>query len=431
MSQSYGAHAAGPYSGTVSGPAAPSLCSLPGERLPADHPDALHHRHGAGRREHPQRQLQQDRQVEDRRRARSSAGSAPAGRRARRCRPWRRSPATRPSPGRSDVTAPITRQTRRAEVEVAVARAGEVERQPAEDRAVADAVERGVEEGPEGRRAAGRARHRAVDQVAEDERGDHQHADRAARPAGRRPARRRRRPRCRRAVTASGLTPSLKQQPDDRRQHDALPEGLEPLQHEGVRLRGRRPPRHPLRPASSTLAGSASTGAKTISAAPRQGESRPNADARMMTSLRGDIRVHRSRVLSTTSWRASHRSGQRAAEHDHLGVEHVDDGAQARRRSSRPTSSRARHGPRVAAVGRRDHLVDSLGSAARRGVRPGSAGGSRRPWSPSSRRCRSGTARCCCRRPAGARPRRRTRASPESGTPPTRNPPPMPTLPLR
>ena len=69
---------------------------------------------------------------------------APAGRHARRCRPWRRSRATRPRPGVGRQAAHQQAEQGQAEVEVAVPRAGEVERQPAEDRAVADAVERGV-----------------------------------------------------------------------------------------------------------------------------------------------------------------------------------------------------------------------------------------------------------------------------------------------
>ena len=73
---------------------------------------------------------------------------------------------------------------REPQVEAVVPGPGEVERQPGEDRPVADPVERGVQERAEQAGPAGQPGHVAVDQVAEDERGDDQDAGRAAGPAG-------------------------------------------------------------------------------------------------------------------------------------------------------------------------------------------------------------------------------------------------------
>ena len=114
---------------------------------------------------------------------------------------------------------------------------------------------------------------------------------------------------------------------------------------------------------SSTLAGSASTGAKTISAAPRQGESSPNADARMMTSLRGGHQGPAVEGLVDDVLAGLPQRGQRATEHDHLGVEHVDDGAQP---DAEPVADlvQGAPGPLVTVVRGGDHLVDPLGSAA-------------------------------------------------------------------
>ena len=186
-------------------------------------------------------------------------------------------------------------------------------------------------------------------------------------------------------------------------------DGVTPLHPGGTAWGGRAPARRPARP-------------------PRSAASRRRRADRRCVSPRGDIRAPRWTASSTLVSAAPPHLGQRAAEHDDLGVEEVDDRAD----------------PDAAPVG---DVVDRLGgpglprraaaitSATACGPPPASrparsAARSRRPSSPSSRPSRTGRpARRCP--PACDRPRRRTRCAPGQRCPPTRKPPPMPTLALR
>src|SRR6478735_1498709 len=208
------------------------------EGLAAHGEDPLRDGDRAGDREGPEGDVHQDREVEDRAQARhhedgdeavGALGDADVGGEG----------------GAIDAGTCVGRDGahhdadhRQPQVEAAVARSGEVQRQAAEDRAVADPVQRGVEERAEGRAAAGLAGHGAVEEVAEDEAGDE---DGAAQQVAAREERERAHAHADRPDEGHGVRADAEpdEEVDDRCENDALPERLESVQHGGVRLAAR------------------------------------------------------------------------------------------------------------------------------------------------------------------------------------------------
>ena len=155
----------------------------------------------------PQRDLEQDRQVEQRRRRTVGTriadqpvgplGDADLGVVAE---------LLGLAPGRRTSTAPMTRQTRRQRQVEPVCRPARRSRAPARRRARRRAIRSSVESrnAPKSSAAPELARHRAVDQVAEDEGGDHEHALPEHPLREEAPARRRTRRACRPASPRRG-----------------------------------------------------------------------------------------------------------------------------------------------------------------------------------------------------------------------------------
>ncbi len=211
------------------------------QRLLAHHPHALQDGHRDGGGQHPQDDLQQDRQVppvtdarhhQDRDGAVRALGDAAVSLQPERLRPG-------PCVGRHGTHHEAVET--QAEVEVVVPRSGEVEHQPAEDGCVPDPIQGAVEEGAEPRRTTELAGHRPVDQVAEDEGGDEQHAPQQV-PLREEDQRAGGDTRSSDQGDDVGTDPEPDEQVDEGRQHDALPEALEPVQHDASTLSGCRRP---------------------------------------------------------------------------------------------------------------------------------------------------------------------------------------------